>query len=247
MESFPSECFKVSFFGMFGKDPKELFLEFNPQGSFWRVVTWNFDLDDPSKRQWTVEVHGEKTKIIQWENKGKAELSFFENGSLVRKSKMTENQDELKVLMNLALHSTLKHSLELNHEFMVTPVTGATTQDIQNETRALQWIQASFGMLTRALDSIKNKNHMILTAACFSGKVPESGEEVLRVIAFNLDIFFYLRTDFTLQIVVFDDKNLGHGESKTPTFQQIIKVTKPQFYDEITKLLHRLAQAGEIS
>jgi hypothetical protein len=237
----------MSFFGLFGKDPKELFLEFNPQGSQWRVVTWNFDLDDPSKRQSTVEVHGTKNQIIQWENTGKEELSFFEGKSLLRRTKVGERHDELKVLMNLSLHSTLKYGLETNHEFMVTPVTGATTQDMQSEAKALQWIQASFGMLTRALDSIKNKPNMILTAACFSGKVPDTDEDVLRVIAFNLDIFFYLRSDFTLQIVVFDDKNLGHGESKTPTFQQIIKVTKPQFYDEITKLLHRLAQAGEIS
>jgi hypothetical protein len=129
---------------------------------------------------------------------------------------------------------------------MVTPVSGATAIDIQSETRALQWIQATFGTLTRALNSLKGNREMILTAACFSGKVPESGEEVVRVIAFNLDIFYYLRPDFTLQIVVFDDKNMGHGNSKTPTFQQIIKVTKPQFYDEIIKLQHQLAQVGEI-
>jgi hypothetical protein len=148
--------------------------------------------------------------------------------------------------MNLSIHSTLKYGLEQNHEFMVTPVTGATTLDIQNETRALQWIEATFGTLNRALDNMKKNPDQVLTAACFSGKVPESGEEVLRVIAFNLDIFYYLRPDFTLQIVVFDDKNLGHGQAKTPTFQQIIKVTKPQFYDEIIKLLHHLAQVGEI-
>jgi hypothetical protein len=237
----------MSFFGLFGKDPKELFLAFNPQGSHWRVVTWNFDLDDPSKRRWTIEVHGEKTKIIHWEKAQNEELLFFENEKLIRKRRISPSQDELKVLMNLAIHSTLKYGLETNHEFMVTPVSGATTQDIQTETRALQWIEASFGMLTRALDSIKNNKSMILTGACFSGKVPETDEDVLRVIAFNLDIFFYLRSDNTLQIVVFDDKSLGHGESKTPTFQQIIKVTKPQFYDEITKLLHRLALVGEIS
>jgi len=233
---------------MFGKDPKELFLAFNPMGSNWRVVTWNFDLEDPSVRRWTIEVHAhEKAKIIHWERGQNEELRFFEGTSLARKRRIPLNDEELKALMNLSIHSTLKYGIETNHEFMVTPVPGATTQDIQNETKSLLWIQATFETLTRALDGMKARRDLILTAACFSGKVPESGEDVLRIIAFNLDIFFYMRTDFTLQIVVFDDKNLGHGEAKSPTFQQIIKVTKPQFYDEITKLLHKLAQVGEIS
>jgi hypothetical protein len=238
----------MSFFGMFGKDPKELFLAFNPMGSYWRVVTWNYDLEDPKVRRWTVEVQAlGKTRIIHWEKGINKELRFFEGTHLERKRRIPENDDEFKALMNLSIHSTLKYGIETNHEFMVTPVPGATTQDIQNETRALQWIQATFMTLTRALENMSKNPDLILTGACFSGKVPETGEEVLRVIAFNLDIFFYLRSDFTLQIVVFDDKNLGHGEAKSPTFQQIIKVTKPQFYDEITKLLHKIAQVGEIS
>lgn len=238
----------MSFFGMFGKDPKDLFLSFNPMGSHWRVVTWNFDLDDPSLRKWTIEVHSHQgARIIHWVKGTHEEVLFFEGTKLERKRRIPERDDELKALMNLSIHSTLKYGVEVNHEFMVTPVSGATTQDIQNETKALLWIQATFETLTRALDGMKNKRELILTAACFSGKVPESGEDVLRIIAFNLDIFFYMRSDYTLQIVVFDDKNLGHGEAKSPTFQQIIKVTKPQFYDEITKLLHKLAQVGEIS
>lgn len=236
----------MNFWKFFGKNPKDLFLKFNPKGSHWRVVTWNFDLDQRTRRKWTVEVHGAKTEIIQWISRDKTEVEFYENNSLTGHKKISGDGGELRDLMNLTLHSTLKYSLEQNNEFMVTPVTGATTLDIQSETRALQWIQATFGTLSRALDSMKSKKDLILTAAAFSGTVPESGEEVLRVIAFNLDIFYYLRPDQTLQIVVFDDKNLGHGQSKAPTFQQIIKVTKPQFYDEIIKLLHQIAQAGEI-
>lgn len=236
----------MSFWGLFGKDPKDLFLEFNPVGSRWRVVTWNFDLDPKIRRKWTVEVHGPSTRIIQWQMKDHPEVSFFQNDRIVRRKSYKDHSDEMKSLMNLALHSTLKYGLERNHEFMVTPVPGATALDIQSETRALQWIQATFGTLNRALDNMKSHPEQILTAAAFSGTVPESGEEVLRVIAFNLDIFYYLRPDFTLQIVVFDDKNMGHGQSKAPTFQQIIKVTKPQFYDEIIKLLHHIAQVGEI-
>lgn len=236
----------MSFWGHFGKDPKDLFIEFHPQDSFWRVVTWNFDLPDPSLRKWTIEVHGDKEKIIHWDQDKIHEVRFFENKKIIRKRKFPDHVDQTRQLMNLAIHSTVKYGLETNHEFMVTPVSGATAIDIQNETRALQWIQATFGTLSRALQNLKSNPELILTAAFFSGKAPDTSEQVLRVIAFNLDIFFYMREDQTLQIVVFDDKNLGHGQSKSPTFQQIIKVTKPQFYDEITKLLHQLAHVGEI-
>ncbi len=236
----------MNLWGLFGKDPKELFLNFDPKGSYWRVVTWNFDLSNPTARRWTVEVHGKKVKVIHWNKKKGDELVFYENDRQVLKKKMSSKNEELMDLMNIVLHSTLKYSLDINHEFMLTPVVGATSLDIQNETRALQWVQATFGTLVRALDSMKDKQELILTAACFSGKIPESGEEVLRVLIFNLDIFYYLREDSSLQIVIFNDKDLGHGESKAPTFQQIIKVTKPQFYDEITKLLHRLGKEGEV-
>ena len=229
---------------IFGKNAKDLFLEFDPTGSNWRIVTWNFDLDDPKKRRFTVEIQGRENKTIQWERKDEDDVYFFEDESLVKREKV--KNPEMNALMNLTIHSTLKFAVESNHEFMVTPVTGATTQDFQNESRALQWIEASFGTLIRALDSLKKDPNLILTGACFSGIVPDTGERVLRVLVFNLDIFYYLRDDHTLQIAVFDDKNLGHGQSKTPTFQQIIKVTKPQFYDEITKLIHRLAQVGEL-
>lgn len=236
----------MSIADFFGRSPKKYFLDFTPEGSHWRVVTWNFDLESSESRRLTIEVHAKTEKIIEWEKKDREEVRFFENQKIERKKVIVSPEDELRTLMNLALHSTLKFGLESNHEFMVTPVSGATIADIQTETRALQWIQATFMTLTRALENFKKRPELILTAACFSGRVPESNEDVLRVIAFNLDIFFYLRPDYSLQIVIFDDKNQGHGNSKTPTFQQIIKVTKPQFYDEITKLLHFIAQVGEI-
>lgn len=236
----------MSIWNFFGKDPKELFLSFEPQVSGWRVVTWNFDLKEPGTRMWTVEAHGDVNKLIHWEKRDVSELRFFENDRMIRKRRIPEPGDAWKALMNLTIHATLKFSLETNHEFMVSPVTGALTSDIQTESKALQWIQASFGMLTRALDNLKNNPDQILTAACFSGSVPETGENVLRLIIFNLDIFYYLRDDNSLQVVIFDDKSMGHGQSKAPTFQQIIKVTKPQFYDEITKLLHHVALVGEI-
>lgn len=229
-----------------GPGPKKLFLDFDPTNSTYRMVSWNLDLKSPKDRLHTIEVHKDKKEIIEWHNKGFDEVRFFRNDKLLSKNKLSSNVQEHKDLMNIAIHSTIKFSVEENHEFMVTPVSGATNIDIQNETKFLQWIQASFGTLTRALDKFQQDPNLILTGAFFSGIVPGESDRVLRVIAFNLDIIFYLKADYSLQVIVFDDKDLGHGESKTPSFQQIIKVTKPQFYDEIVKLVHKLATAGEL-
>lgn len=212
------------------------------------MVTWNFDLKIASQRQWMIEVHHPEgsQEVIQWAKGEVEELSFFLNSRLVRKRRIPTTKNEYPALMNLALHSTIKIALEKHQEFMLSPVSGATTQDYQNEFKALQWVQASFGMVERALASMKERKDLILTGAFFSGIEPETGNLVLRIIIFNLDIFYYLSDDNTLRVIIFDDKNHGVGESKGPSFQQIIKVTKPQFYDEIVKLVHRIAMAGEI-
>lgn len=229
------------------KDAKDLFLKFTPENSEWRVVSWNFDISSATERQWAIEIHHQDIELIQWERNKDDRISFFRNSLPLKKYKLNKEKESIKNLMNLAIHSTLKHSLEMNKDFMLTPVSGATAVDIQNENKALMWLEATLGTLNRALSNFKSRTDLILTASFFSGRVPETGENVLRLIAFNLDIFYYMRPDFTLLIVIFDDKDQGHGESKTPAFQQIIKVTKPQFYDEIMKIVNQLGQIGEIN
>lgn len=236
----------MSLFNFFGKDPRELFLAFTPEKSSWRVVTWNFDLKNPTEKLWTVEVLKDHEETIEWSRSVAEEVRFFKDEKVVRQRRVPENNIEFLDLMNLCVHSTIKYGLEENHEFLLTPVSGVTTNDYQNEKKALLWLQATFGTLTRALDQLENRPDLILTAAVFSGLEPETNMKVLRILAFNLDIFCYFQKDFTLQIAVFDDKNMGHGGAKTPSFQQIIKVTKPQIYDEIVKLVHRIATVGEI-
>lgn len=236
----------MKLFDLFSKNPRSLFLEFVPQDSTWQVVSWNFDLKDLSSRLWTVEIHKNGIQRIDWEKKDQHELKFFKGEKLLCHKKNAEKNRENIEMMNLAFHSTLKYSLESHHEFLLSPVIGATTADYQSEAKALLWIQASFGTLQRALDQFAKRSDLILSAAVFSGIEPGSGLRVLRILAFNLDIFCYFQNDLSLQIAVFDDKNLGHGGAKTPSFQQIIKVTKPQIYDEIVKLVHRIATVGEV-
>lgn len=233
------------FSSFFGRDPKDLFLSYSPLDSHWRIVSWNFDVKEENERQWTIESHKEHKDIIIWNKKDVETVQFFKDDHLLRRRRIPRDSG-YKDLMNISIHTTLKYSLESNHAFMLSPVSGATTSDYQNEAKFLQWIQASFGTVSRSLERFKTDDSLILTGAVFSGITPESQENVLRVIIFNLDIFFYMRTDQTLQIAVFDDKNQGHGSSRTPVFQQIIKVTKPQFYDEIVRLVHQIATVGEL-
>ncbi len=236
----------MSIFDFLGKEPRTLFLAFSPAHSNWRVVSWNFDLKNPKERQWALEVHKPEQESIEWSRGVVESVQFFKNKKLIRKRRIPAEKKEFQELMNLCIHSTLKQSLESNHEFLLTPVSGAMTADYQNEAKALLWIQASFGTLTRSLDQFKDRPDLILTAAVFSGIEPDSGLHVLRIMAFNMDIFCYFQSDLSLRIAVFDDKNLGHGKAKSASFQQIIKVTKPQIYDEIVKLVHRIAMVGEI-
>jgi len=91
----------MSFWEIFSKDAKELFFEFDPQGSSWRVVTWNFDTDLASGRQWTVEIQSEKSMLIQWKLDTYPVISFFKNQKLIKRQKIKKDLKDLKDLMNL--------------------------------------------------------------------------------------------------------------------------------------------------
>lgn len=237
----------MSFWNNFrSPDPKELFLSFDPNGSAFSSVTWNFDLTAAGERRYMVEVIKGKKETIDWYRTDKEEVRFFTDGKISRKKRIGSERSEFRSLMNLSMHATIRAGLETHKEFVVTPVSGATTLDYESEARALQWIQASFGTLSRALKKIKDDESAVLTGAFFSGEEPSTGDRVLRLICFNLDVIYYFQKDETLRILVFDDKNLGHGQVKNPSFQQIIKVTKPQFYDEIIRLTHEVATVGEL-
>jgi hypothetical protein len=236
----------MKFFDFFKSSPRSLFLDFSPQEAHWHVVTWNFDLKNLQHRLWTLEIQDQHSQIIEWSKTNDEEIRFFKKDKLVKSQGTKSKREELRDLMNVSIHATLKHGLDLYKDFLLEPYPGAKSTDYQTEMRSLQWIQASFGTLIRALDQLKTRPDLILTAAVFSGLEPQTGLKVLRVMAFNLDIFCYFQDDMSLQLTIFDDKSLGHGGAKSPTFQQIIKVTKPQIYDEIIKLVHKIATAGEI-
>lgn len=228
------------------KSPKDFFLNYNPKNFRWSVVSWNFDLQKTQERTLTLEIHDSEISQVSFIKTTQERLVFVKNAKIKQSFNLKENRQEALDLMNLAMHSTIKVMLERHHPFLLTPVTGATSLDLQNESKALQWVQVTFSTLIKSFERLEKDKSLILTSTIFSGLTPDTNEDVLRIIIFNLDIFYYFRPDGSLEIVVFDDKNFGHGESKQPIFHQIIKVAKPQFYDEIYKVVKVIGIAGEV-
>ena len=227
----------MNFLGRFFANPRDLFKELPVNQSEWTVITWNWDLQDINDRRSTIELTGEHNHQVIL---SRDELLFVEDKKV--RAFPSKNQKELKDLFNLATHLSVKNSLESCQSFMRETMDG----DLNEETRTLQWLQASFKTLEGALKRLSENPELILTAAFFSGVNPELKQQVLRVICFNLDINFFMQEDGLLRVVVFDDKNLGHGSQKTASLNQIIRLTKPLFYDEITKLMHQLTTVGEV-
>ena len=229
--------FEMNFLSRFFTDPKDLFKQLPVNHSEWTVLTWNWDLHDVSERRRTLELNNEHHYQVAL---NKEELIFVQDKKV--KAFPFKDEKEIKDRFNLACHLSVKHSLESTQSFMRKTMEG----DLNEETRTLQWLQASFKTLEGALKRVEENPDLILTAAFFSGINPELKQQVLRLICFNLDINFFMQEDGLLRIVVFDDKNLGHGSQKTANLNQIIRLTKPLFYDEITKLLNQLTTVGEV-
>ena len=225
----------MNFFKHFFQKPQDHFKKLAVADSQWTVLTWNWDLQSESDRRATLELNGEEQVRVIW---SKSEVTFTHNDSV--KAYPHKNDKALIDLFNLARHLSVKESLKSHEEFMRQTSEG----DIANETRALQWIQASFTTLAGALKKVGNDPDLILTCSFFSGVSPQLSQRVLRLICFNLDINYFMLEDGSLRIVVFDDKGQGHGSQQQPSFHQIIKLTKPLFYDEMIKLLQQVTSVG---
>ena len=227
----------MNFFTRLFQRPQDHFKKLPVNDSRWTVLTWNWDLKNTNERNATLELNDNKSFKVLWNNK---ELIFFEDKKI--SAFPHKNSQELKDLFNLTSHLSVKKALESHHAVMRE----TSEADINAETKSLQWIQASFKTLEGALKKVQGSPEYIFTGAIFSGINPEINQRVLRLICFNLDINYFMLEDGSLRILVFDDKNQGHGSQQTPSFHQIIKLTKPLFYDEMTKLLQLVTSVGEI-
>jgi len=213
----------------------------------WVAVTWNLNLEKKKLRTLGFDLQGVNSLLLQWHRDQEESISF--STELDKNKKLifdSSDKTEFHPILNLKTHEVIASALEEFKEFVLTPVSGVTALDFQEEQRYLEWLKTTFKVLNSALDKIQADKDLILTAGFFSGIEPQSGKKVVRILAMNLDVFYYFEEDFSLKVVVFNDKNLGHGSAQSPVFHQNIKVTKPQFYDEIIKVVNKIAVVGEI-
>ncbi len=231
-----------------GSDPfKSHLLKIHPEDFSWRVVSFSFDGGGYDLRHTKIQLQKANSEwLIQYPHQQKSTypLVIVNNGNKTTWHPSSLEFEDQKIL-NLFLHETIRVSMEETLDFMRAPVSGVTSADYQSEAQALKWFEVSLSVLLRAMDKFDKDSSLVLTGCFFAGRRIENNERIIRLIIFNLDIFFYLQEDNSLRVMVFDDKDKGHGAGKTPVLQQIIKVTKPQFYDQIIHILQRITQHGE--
>jgi hypothetical protein len=218
--------------------------------SLWSCVIWNLDLDKLENRNYSLELNSSEGRhLFKCHKIEKNFFSFQASSSKINLNLVLSSLEaqELKSLFNLSLHHTLLNSIEFHKSDILLPVTGATTQHLKDEARALEWIKTSFKVLSASLEKIQTDENLILTAGLFSGIEPKTQKKLLRLIVMNLDMSFYFEEDSSLRVVIYNDKDTGHGSSGAPVFNQIIKVTKPQFYDEIIKIINKVSLVGDFS
>lgn len=226
---------------------KDHLLKIHPSDFSWRVVSFSFDGHGHDLRHTKIQLQKNQDQwLFQFPQKKESTFPLILSSG---KEKLSWNASSVEMedqkTLNLFLHETMRVSMEEMIEFMKTPVSGVTSADYQNEAQFLKWFEVSLTVLTKALDKFGKDPSLVLSGCFFAGRRPENNERLVRLIIFNLDIFFYLQEDNSLRVLIFDDKDKGHGSGKTPVFQQIIKVTKPQFYDQMVLILQRVTQYGE--
>jgi hypothetical protein len=136
-----------------------------------------------------------------------------------------------------SFHQQIETKIEALKPLALAEVQGVTTQHLQDESRALVWLQTSLRVLKSALDKCEKDESLILQAFL---KIGTQSDVFLRIVIFNLDIAFTFLPDQSLEIVIFDDKNQGHGKSQTPSLKSHIRSLKAPFLNEIIPVISRL-------
>ncbi|MFP5492746.1 MAG: hypothetical protein ACLGG0_14680, partial [Bacteriovoracia bacterium] len=85
----------------------------------------------------------------------------------------------------------------------------------------------------------------LVQASVFIGKKDEQALPLFRAVIFNLDITAGFDSEGSLGVVIFDDKNLGAGSSRTPALEARFKGLKPPVLDEFIRLTESLMKACE--
>ncbi|MBY0517643.1 MAG: hypothetical protein K2P81_12075 [Bacteriovoracaceae bacterium] len=145
----------------------------------------------------------------------------------------------------LFTHLCFESSFENLKSSALSGNSGVTTPDLTQEGRALQWLQTSFKVLTGALEKCEKNTDQLIQASFYLGRKTSNEPMLFRAVIFNLDITALFDEDGALGVIVFDDKNLGAGSSRTPALEAKFKALKPPVLDEFIRLTHSCMKATE--
>jgi hypothetical protein len=143
----------------------------------------------------------------------------------------------------LFTHLSLNESFRALKAQALTPVTGLTAATLQNESRALQWLQATFKVLEGALQRCREDKENLVVATFWVGL--RDGRQVLRISCFNLDMTAAFRESGVLHMLVFDDKGAEPGSAKTPSLEVEFGMLKTSVMDELIKISAAILGAAE--
>jgi hypothetical protein len=137
-------------------------------------------------------------------------------------------------LLFLCMHNEIEKKIDQFKPQALSMGQGVTTQDLQNESRSLVWLQTSLRVLKAALDKCEKDPSL-----AFQGFLQLSTHPFfqIRLIIFNLDLTLFFHEDQSLEVIIFDDKSKRHGEELTPSLKTTIKSLKAPFLNELIPLM----------
>lgn len=186
-----------------------------------------------------LEVGGEKNLILAFGiNAKEGRWDVWENGSW-EGGKFGRAKPKMFYPLWLFTHLCLKESFTPLKTSSLLPVSGQTSASLQEESKGLQWIQTSFRVLEAALENCERNKDQLVVASL---KLDQAN---MAFQIFNLDINVAFLSEGIMRVVIFDDKNQGHGSAKSPSLEVDFATLKPAVLDELIKISSKCVRAAE--
>ncbi|MDD0852825.1 hypothetical protein HBN50_06950 [Halobacteriovorax sp. GB3] len=203
----------------------------------WLSLSINEGIKFQDEKKKTFQLIGKKSFTIELK-KINSELKLTldnQNLTIAHDNEVTFNFDQF---LNESISSFIDRKKECLNEG------NKDVLDFEGETKAHEWIRVSFEVLKRALEEAKKKEDLLVEYRLFMGRRPNSNENLIRLLAYNLDITYHFRSNGDLQVIIYNDKNASRGSAKEPSLSVIFKAMKNQAYDELINLLSICAKSS---
>ena len=190
-----------------------------------------------------VEWQGERPAMLAFGRQEDAGRWDFWQGGEWQAGRAAAARAPLFAPLWLFTHLSVKEAFEPLKVLALAPVGGQTAANLQDESRALQWLQTTFRVLDGALTRCRTTPENLVVGTLWLGE--QSGRAGLRLACFNLDVTAAFREDGALHVVVFDDKDKGAGSSAKPVLEAEFATLKPAVLDEFIKVAAAVLGAAE--